>query len=161
MGAVYDHTLKTIDGNDQALLDFEGKVLLIVNVASKCGLTPQYEGLQALHQRLQSRGFEILGFPCNQFGKQEPGTDAEVKTFCATNYAVSFPMFSKIEVNGPTRHDLYELLSAVNTEPEGEGDIQWNFTKFVIDRQGQVIGRFEPKTEADDALLVARIENAL
>jgi len=161
MGGVYDYKVNTIDGEEKALLDYEGKVLLIVNVASKCGLTPQYEALQALYEKWNERGLEILGFPCNQFGKQEPGSDEDVKTFCKTNYNISFPMFSKIDVNGPERHDLYELLTAINTDPEGEGDIQWNFTKFVVDRYGSVIGRFEPATEINNSELTARLEAAL
>ena len=131
MAGVYDYTVQTIDGDARALLDYREKVLLIVNLASKCGLTPQYQGLQALYERYHERGFEVLGFPCNQFGGQEPGSDDEVKAFCSTNYGVSFPMFSKIDVNGDERHDLYELLTAINTDPEGEGDIQWNFTKRI------------------------------
>ena len=153
--------MKDIDGNEQSLADFAGKVVLVVNVASACGLTPQYKGLEALQQKYAEHGFAVLGFPCNQFAGQEPGTDAEVKQFCETSFGVTFPMFSKIDVNGSGRHDLFELLTAINTDPEGEGDISWNFTKFVVDRHGQVIGRFAPATDIDDTDFLARIDAAL
>lgn len=161
MAGIYDYTVQTIEGIDKPLLDYKDKALVIVNVASKCGLTPQYKGLQALYEQYQGRGLEILAFPCNQFGGQEPGSNDEVKAFCTTNYGVSFPLFSKIDVNGSGRHDLFELLTAINTDPEGEGDISWNFTKFVVDRHGQVIGRFAPATDIDDTDFLARIDAAL
>ena len=161
MAGIYDYTVQTIDGTAQALLDYKDKALVIVNVASECGLTPQYKGLQGLYERYQDRGLEVLAFPCNQFGGQEPGSNEDVKTFCTTKYGVSFPLFSKIDVNGPARNDLYELLTAINTDPEGEGDISWNFTKFIVDRHGRVIGRFSPATEIDDAAFVACVEAAL
>jgi glutathione peroxidase len=132
-----------------------------VNVASKCGLTPQYEGLQKVHAEYAPRGFAVLGFPCNQFAGQEPGSDADVKAFCATNYGVTFPMFSKIEVNGDGRHALYEELTA-HADDEGEaGDIQWNFEKFLVSRDGEVVRRFRPLTTPDDAGLVSAIEDQL
>jgi glutathione peroxidase len=139
-------SMKAIDGADQRLGDYRGKVLLIVNVASECGLTPQYEGLQKLHAEYASRGFAVLGFPCNQFGGQEPGSNADVKQFCTTNYGVTFPLFSKIEVNGQSRAPLYSWLTSQPTKPDGPGDIKWNFAKFVIDRTGAVVARFDPST---------------
>src|SRR5512134_1744884 len=145
MAGIYDFTMKTIDGKEQSLAEYRGKALLVVNVASKCGLTPQYEGLQALQTEYGSRGFAVLGFPCNQFAGQEPGSDADVKTFCSTNFGVTFPMFSKIEVNGKGRAALYSWLTAEPTRPDGPGDIKWNFAKFVVGKTGAVLARFEPK----------------
>src|SRR5262249_48627215 len=133
--------------------DYRGKVLLVVNVASKCGLTPHYKGLQALYDEQKTKGFAVLGFPCNQFGGQEPGSDADVKTFCSTTYGVSFPMFSKIDVNGGARAPLYAWLTAEAAKPEGAGDIKWNFTKFVVGKDGCVKARFDPRTEPSDAAL--------
>lgn len=154
-------TLKAIDGQDQRLGDYRGKVLLIVNVASECGLTPQYEGLQKLHAELSPRGFAVLGFPCNQFGGQEPGSDADVKKFCTTSYGVTFPMFSKIEVNGRGRAPLYSWLTSQSTKPDGPGDITWNFAKFVIDRSGAVVARFDPSTAPTAPDVRAAIQKAL
>lgn len=144
---LHDFSHKTLDGDDRSLGDYRGKVALVVNVASKCGLTPHYKGLQELYEQHAGDGLVVLGFPCNQFGKQEPGSDADVKEFCTTNYGVSFPMFSKIEVNGDGRAPLFAWLTGEATKPEGPGDIQWNFTKFLVGKNGRVIGRFAPPTE--------------
>lgn len=158
---IYDAPVRTLDGGHAALSDYQGKALLIVNVASQCGLTPQYSGLQQLHEEYGGRGFEVLGFPCNQFGGQEPGSSDEIAQFCETNYGVSFPMFEKIEVNGEGRHPLYEQLTAV-PDAEGEaGDIQWNFEKFLVSAEGEIVGRFRPLTAPDDPALVTAIEEQL
>jgi len=160
---VHDFSVKTADGGTQDLRDYAGQMMLIVNVASKCGLTPQYEGLEALHRDTSDRGLQILGFPCNQFGQQEPGTDAEIQEFCSTNYDVTFPVFSKIDVNGGEADPLYAYLRAeapgefgpglgflyehvARTRPQaiGTDEIKWNFTKFLIDRDGNVVRRYEP-----------------
>jgi glutathione peroxidase len=156
-----DFSAKTIDGKQQALQDYAGKVLLVVNVASACGLTPHYAGLEQLYRKYRERGLEVLAFPCNQFGAQEPGTEAEIKEFCSTKYDVSFPMFSKIDVNGEGRHPFYAWLTTRETAPDGPGDIAWNFAKFVVDRDGHVVARFAPQTEPEDAELVAAVERAL
>lgn len=144
MTTVYDFSARDIDGKERSLLEFRGKLLLIVNVASQCGFTPQYKGLEALHRKYADKGVEILGFPCNQFGKQEPGDAEEIKNFCSINYDVTFPIFAKIDVNGPAAHPLYNYL----TREKGGGllgrGIKWNFTKFLIGREGQVLGRFAP-----------------
>ena len=158
---IHDFELKTIDGDSKKLSDFEGKVLLVVNVASKCGLTPHYRGLQALHKELAGKGFAVLGFPCNQFGSQEPGSDADVKAFCTTKYKVSFPMFSKIDVNGGGRAPLYAWLTAEKTKPEGPGDIGWNFAKFVVGKDGRVKARFNPRVEPTSGEIRAAIQAAL
>jgi len=161
MDDLYGFTLRTIDGQDQSLDAFRGKGLLLVNVASQCGLTPQYEALQKLHQEYAPRGFAVLGFPCNQFGGQEPGTEAEVKAFCSTSYGVTFPLFAKIDVNGPRRTPLYDWLTRQAAEPSGPGDIKWNFAKFVVDRNGRVVARFEPPTAPTAPEVRAAIETAL
>jgi len=161
MPNLYDFTMKTIDGEQRSLGDFKNKVLLLVNVASKCGLTPQYEDLEKLHEELAPRGFAVLGFPCNQFAGQEPGTDADVKQFCSLTYGVTFPMFSKIDVNGPARAPLYTWLTEQNLQPEGTGDIKWNFGKFVVDKQGKVVARFDPTTKPFAPELKQVIEKAL
>ena len=144
MTSVYDFTARDIDGNERSLGDYRGKLLLIVNVASQCGFTPQYKGLEALHRKYADKGVEVLGFPCNQFGKQEPGDAAEIKNFCSLYYDVTFPLFAKIDVNGPAAHPLYNYL----TREKGGGllgrGIKWNFTKFLIDRDGHVLGRYAP-----------------
>jgi len=158
---IHDFELKSIDGEQQKLADFQGQVLLVVNVASKCGLTPHYKGLQALYEEKKDAGFAVLGFPCNQFGGQEPGSDSDVKAFCSTKYDVSFPMFSKIDVNGAGRAPLYAWLTAEPTKPEGPGDIAWNFTKFVIGKDGRVKARFDPRVEPTSAELRGAIEAAL
>lgn len=154
-------TMKSIDGEDVELKDYQGKVVLIVNVASKCGLTPQYEGLQALHEEYADEGLAILGFPCNQFGKQEPGTLEEIKEFCSANYGVEFDMFSKIDVNGDTQCDLYKYLTSLDTEPAKKGKISWNFEKFLIGRDGEVIGRYSPRTKPNDDDFVEVVKEAL
>ena len=156
--SVYDIDLQTLAGQPAALGDFAGETVLVVNVASKCGLTPQYAGLQRLYDQFSSRGFTVAGFPCNQFGEQEPGTADEISEFCSVNYGVTFPMFAKIDVNGPGRHPLYTELTAV-PDAEGEaGDIQWNFEKFLIDPEGKIVGRFRPMTEPEAPEIVAAIE---
>jgi len=161
MPKLHDFTMKTIDGDSRSLGDFAGKAVLVVNVASKCGLTPQYADLQALHEEYAPRGFAVLGFPCNQFAGQEPGTDAEVKTFCTTSYGTTFPMFSKIDVNGPARAPLYAWLTSEATQPDGAGDIKWNFAKFVVGKDGRVVARFDPTTKPTAPEVKQAVEHAL
>jgi glutathione peroxidase len=161
VASFHDFRVKTIDGDERSLGDYRGRVCLVVNVASKCGLTPQYAGLQQLFERYQDRGLEVLGFPCNQFAGQEPGTDAEVKSFCETRYSVTFPLFSKVEVNGAGRAPLYAWLTGEATQPDGPGDVKWNFAKFLVDREGRVVARFAPPTPPDAPELVAAVERAL
>jgi glutathione peroxidase len=159
--ALDDIALQTLDGADTNLGQYKGKALLLVNVASKCGLTPQYEGLERLQERYADRGFSVLGFPCNQFGGQEPGTAEEIKTFCSTTYGVTFPMFAKLEVNGEGRHPLYSALTQ-KPDAEGEaGDIQWNFEKFLISPDGSIVERFRPRTEPESDQVVSAIEAQL
>ena len=159
--AVHDIELQTLAGEPATLGDYAGSTILVVNVASECGLTPQYTGLQKLHERFAERGFTVAGFPCNQFGAQEPGTADEIRGFCTVNYGVTFPLFSKIEVNGPGRHPLYaELTQSADAAGEA-GDIQWNFEKFLIGGDGEIIARFRPLTEPDAPEVVAAIEAAL
>ena len=153
--------MRDIKGAETPLRAFEGKVLLIVNVASKCGLTPQYEGLQALYQRYHDKGLEILGFPANDFLWQEPGTDQQIAQFCSTRYGVTFPMFSKISVRGKDMHPLYEFLTERQTNPRFAGKITWNFAKFLVDRHGEVVGRFDPKVVPQDPSVTEAIEKAL
>jgi glutathione peroxidase len=143
MSVVYDFTAKSLGGDDVPLKQFEGQVLLIVNTASKCGFTPQYEGLEALHRELSPRGFAVLGFPCNQFGGQEPGDARQIAEFCDSKYDVSFPMFEKIDVNGANAHPLYNYLKSEKTGLLGSS-IKWNFTKFLVDRSGKVVARHAP-----------------
>jgi glutathione peroxidase len=157
----YDFTMKTIDGKEQPLADYRGKALLVVNVASQCGLTPQYAALQALHAEYAPRGFTVLSFPCNQFAVQEPGSDAEVKAFCSTSYGVTFPLFSKVEVNGKGRAPLYGWLTGEPTRPDSPGDIKWNFAKFVVDRTGHVVARFDPRTAPDAPEVKQAVEKAI
>ena len=161
MTTVHDFTLKTIDGREQPLREYAGKVLVLVNVASKCGLTPHYEGLEALYRQYKTRGLAVLGVPCNDFGAQEPGTEAEIQTFCQSRYDVSFPMFSKVHVKGPEQDALYAFLTAQKTAPDGAGDIGWNFAKFVIGKDGQVVARFAPTTTPEAPEVVAAIDKAL
>ncbi|HEY6564442.1 MAG TPA: glutathione peroxidase [Pirellulaceae bacterium] len=156
-----DHTLKTNAGVEQRLDEYLGKVVLIVNVASECGLTPQYEALQALHDKYGGRGLVILGFPCNQFGGQEPGTAEEILQFCSTKYHVTFPLFAKLEVNGQGADALYQQLTALEVGPAEKGPIRWNFEKFLVDRRGHVVARFAPTTRPDDPALLARLEQEL
>lgn len=144
---IYDFEVKTIDGKATTLEPYKGKVVLIVNVASRCGFTPQYDGLQALYEKYKERGFVILGFPCNQFGAQEPGSEAEIHNFCRVNFGVTFPMFAKIEVNGENSHPLYTYLKAEQPGLLGIEAIKWNFTKFLVDRSGTVVDRFAPSTK--------------
>jgi glutathione peroxidase len=161
MPKLQDFTLRTIDGTDKALSDYSGKAVLLVNVASKCGLTPQYDGLQRLYQQYSNRGLEILGIPCNQFAGQEPGSEAEIADFCSTEYKVSFPLFSKLEVNGDGADPLYAWLTSEDVGPEGAGDVKWNFGKFLFGKDGELVGRFEPSTEPQAEALVAAIEGQL
>ncbi|MCB9637375.1 MAG: glutathione peroxidase [Myxococcales bacterium] len=161
MTSVYDFTVRSIDGEELPLAQFQGKVLLVVNVASRCGLTPHYKGLQALYSKYKEQGLVVLGFPCNQFGAQEPGPEEEIKAFCALNYKVDFPMFSKIEVNGEGRHPLYAYLTSQQTKPDGTGDITWNFAKFLIGKDGKVLARFSPTTPPEDPQIVQALESAL
>jgi glutathione peroxidase len=159
--AALNFKMKSISGQDVNLADYQGKVLLVVNVASKCGLTPQYEELEALHEKYSDKGLAVLGFPCNQFGKQEPGTDAEIAEFCSATYNVKFPMFSKIDVNGESAAPLYKYLKALDTKPKGEGEISWNFEKFVIGKNGDVVARFAPRTAPDAPEVLAVLEAEL
>ncbi|MFT3907022.1 MAG: glutathione peroxidase [Steroidobacteraceae bacterium] len=142
--SVYDFNARGIDGADHCLGDYRGKALLVVNVASQCGFTPQYTGLEALYRKYRERGFEVLGFPCNQFGAQEPGDEAAIHHFCSTNYQVSFPLFAKIEVNGANAHPLYQYLKGEKPGVLGTQGIKWNFTKFLVNRQGEAVRRFAP-----------------
>src|SRR5688572_3185091 len=152
-------SLTDINGKPASLKDYDGKVLLLVNVASKCGLTPQYKSLEALHRKYKDQGFSVLGFPCNDFGAQEPGSNEEIKEFCSTKYDVSFPMFDKLHVKGPERHALYEALSGKDSP--FPGDVKWNFGKFLIGRDGKLLKRFEPKTAPDSPEVTQAIEAAL
>lgn len=154
-------TMKSLGGKEVDLGKYHGKVVLIVNVASKCGLTPQYEQIQALHEKHAEDGLAIIGFPCNQFLSQEPGTAEEIKEFCRVNYGVTFDMFAKVEVNGDGACDLYKTLTALDTKPVGPGKISWNFEKFIIGRDGEVVARFSPRTKPDDPKLFKVIEAEL
>jgi glutathione peroxidase len=157
--SIYDIPVKDIDGNPTTLSAYKGKVLLIVNVASRCGFTPQYTALEATYKKYSDQGFVILGFPCNQFGGQEPGSDEEIKQFCTSKFAVTFPMFDKIEVNGSNRHPLYEQLAGKDSP--FPGNIGWNFTKFLIGKDGTILKRFDSKVKPDSQEVVAAIEAAL
>ena len=157
--SLYDFTLERIDGRPQSLREYRGQVLLLVNVASKCGYTPQYEGLEALYDRLGERGFAVLGFPANDFKGQEPGTNAEIAKFCRATYGVRFPMFAKISVRGDAVHPLYAFLTS-RPAPVG-GPVEWNFQKYHVDRRGEVVARFAPRTPPDDPDLLARVEALL
>ena len=159
--SIYDFEMMDIDGNQVSLSQFKNKVILIVNVASKCGLTPQYQGLQEIYSKYRGKGFVILGFPANNFLKQEPGTNAEIKDFCSVNYGVQFPMFSKISVLGEDIHPLYRFLTGKETNPEFAGKIRWNFDKFLVDKNGTIINRFHPKTKPQDPDVIKAIEAAL
>ena len=158
---VRDIDLQTLAGEPATLGDFAGSAVLVVNVASKCGLTPQYAGLQRLYDRFAGRGFTVAGFPCNQFGAQEPGTPDEISEFCSANYGVTFPMFAKIDVNGPGRHPLYAELTEVADAEGTAGDIQWNFEKFLIGRDSNVVARFRPMTDPEAPEVVDAIEASL
>ena len=161
MNSIYDFTLKDIDRREVNLGQYRGKVVLLVNVASRCGYTPQYEGLQKVYLKYKDRGFVILGFPANNFMSQEPGTDEEIKTFCSTKYNVTFPIFSKISVKGDDMHPLYKFLTSKDTNPDFGGDIKWNFSKFLLDKNGKVIARFEPKVTPESDPVIQAIEKAL
>ncbi len=156
--SIYDPPLHSLTGDPTSLGDFRGKALLVVNVASKCGLTPQYEGLERLQKTYGDKGFTVLGFPCNQFGAQEPGSSEEIATFCSATYGVTFPMFEKIDVNGEHRHPVYEELTAV-PDAEGEaGDIQWNFEKFLVSPEGEIVQRFRPMVDPEAPEVTDAIE---
>ncbi|MFD9691932.1 glutathione peroxidase [Kitasatospora sp. NPDC059146] len=159
--SLYDIPLHTLSGEPASLGDFKGKALLIVNVASKCGLTPQYTGLENLQKRYAERGFTVLGFPCNQFAGQEPGSAESIQSFCSTTYGVTFPLFEKIDVNGDDRHPLYQQLTQVADAEGAAGDVSWNFEKFLISPDGTVAARIRPRTEPESAELIAAIEAVL
>jgi len=159
--SVFSVKIKGLTAGDDALGSVANKVVLVVNVASKCGLTPQYTGLEALQKEFSGKGFSVLGVPCNQFGAQEPGTASEIATFCSTNYGVSFPMTEKVDVNGPGRHPLYELLTSTKDAEGHSGDIRWNFEKFLVGKNGEVIARFSPMISPDDETLRSAIRAAL
>ena len=161
MNSIYDFSLKDIDHKEVNLSQYRGKVVLVVNVASRCGYTPQYEGLQKVYMKYRDRGFVILGFPANNFMAQEPGTDEEIKTFCSAKYNVTFPIFSKISVKGDDIHPLYKYLTSKETDPEFGGDIKWNFSKFLVDKTGKIIARFEPKVTPESDPVIQAIEKAL
>ena len=161
MASLHDYTHKTLDGRTRALADFKGRAVLVVNVASRCGLTPQYAGLQKLQEAYGARGFDVLGFPCNQFMGQEPGSEAQIAEFCTKNYGVTFPMFAKLEVNGAGRAPLFAWLTQEKAAPDGPGDVAWNFAKFLVGKDGQLIARFNPRVAPDAPELVAAIEKAL
>jgi glutathione peroxidase len=150
MTTVYDFVARTIDGKNRKLSDYKGKVLLVVNVASKCGFTPQYKGLEAVYRRFKDRGFAVLGFPSNQFGEQEPGEESEIAEFCELNFGVTFPLFAKIDVNGANAHPLYRHLTSARPGLLGSEGIKWNFTKFLVDRNGDVVKRYAPTTEPEE-----------
>lgn len=157
--SIYDFTVKTIQGDEKTLTEYKGKVLLIVNTASKCGFTPQYKELQELYEQYRDKGFVVLGFPCNQFGHQEPGTEEEIAQFCELNYGVTFPMFAKVDVNGEHAHPLFVYLAEKAPGVFGTKAIKWNFTKFLVDRNGNVVERFAPQTKPSE--LKAEIEKLL
>lgn len=157
---IFDLPIKTLDGKPGSLGPYKDKTLLLVNVASKCGLTPQYKALEEVYDEFKEEGFEVLGFPCNDFAGQEPGTEAEIQSFCSTNYNVTFPLFAKIKVVGADKHPLYQFLTSQQTEPEGAGEVAWNFGKFLIDKDGQVVARFSPKTAPDAPEVLKAIEKA-
>jgi glutathione peroxidase len=148
--SLYDISARDITGTERPLADYRGKVLLVVNVASRCGFTPQYTGLEALYRKYHDRGFEVLGFPCNQFGSQEPGSEADIQSFCSTTYDVSFPLFAKVDVNGADAHPLYRLLKGEKPGILGTEAIKWNFTKFLVNRQGEVVKRYAPTDKPED-----------
>lgn len=160
-GSVYDYTLNSIDGTPTPLSSFKGKVVLIVNVASRCGYTPQYAGLEALYEKYKDQGLVIVGFPANNFMSQEPGTNEEIKTFCKSKYSVTFPMMSKVSVKGNDTTPLYQFLTDKSQSPTTGGEIKWNFTKFLVGKDGKVIARFEPAVEPSDPKVVGAVESAL
>jgi glutathione peroxidase len=159
--AIFDSSISALDGGPLDVDDLSGRAVLIVNVASRCGLTPQYEGLEKLHERYRDQGFRVLGVPCNQFGQQEPGSPEEIATFCSTTYGVTFPMTEKVEVNGPDRHPLYQQLT---TKPDADGqagDVQWNFEKLLISPEGEIVARFRPKVVPDAPEVISAVESVL
>ena len=158
--SIYDFTLPSIDGQAMPLSNYKGKVVLLVNVASRCGFTPQYKGLEALYEKYKDQGFVILGFPANNFGSQEPGTNQEIKTFCSTKYSVTFPMYAKVSVKGADQTPLYQYLTT-QADPTHTGDIKWNFTKFLVDRDGHVVQRFESAARRDSQEVVSAVEKQL
>jgi glutathione peroxidase len=158
---IFDTPIQRLTGGEATLGEHAGKALLIVNVASKCGLTPQYAGLEELHERLTDRGFSVLGFPCNQFGGQEPGTSEEIAEFCSATYGVTFPMYEKVDVNGADRHPIYQQLTLVPDDKGSSGDILWNFEKFLVAPSGEIVGRFRPQTKPEDPELLAAIDKVL
>jgi len=158
---IHDFSARTIDGTPKSLADYKGKALLIVNVASKCGLTPQYKGLEELHETYGPQGFAVLGFPANEFGAQEPGTEVEIKDFCTTNYGVKFDMFAKVKVKGPGIDPLFEHLTSKDTNPKFAGDIKWNFNKFLVGKNGEVLARFEPQVEPTSPEVKQAVAKAL
>ena len=160
-GPIADQPIRTLSGEPTTLAEHAGKALLVVNVASKCGLTPHYEGLQRVHERYADAGFTVLGFPCNQFGGQEPGTPEEIAELCSTTYAVTFPVYEKIDVNGARRHPIFATLTAAPDAEGTAGEVQWNFEKFVVAPDGEVVARFRPPTDPEAPELVAAIEGAL
>jgi glutathione peroxidase len=159
--SIYDFSLKNIDGKETSLADYRGKVVLVVNVASRCGFTPQYEGLEKVYLKYKDRGLVILGFPANNFGGQEPGSNEEIKSFCSLKYNVTFPMFAKISVKGDDIHPLYKYLTDKQSDPQFGGDVKWNFNKFLIGRDGKIIGRFEPAVKPESPEMAQAIEHAL
>lgn len=159
--SIYDYSVKTIDGRAKSLADYKGKALLIVNVASECGLTPQYAGLESLHEAYADKGLAILGFPANEFGSQEPGSNQQIQEFCRTSYGVKFDMFSKVKVKGAGIEPLFEHLTSKETDPAFAGDIKWNFNKFLIGKDGRVLARFEPKVEPTSPEVTKAVESAL
>ena len=159
--SIYDFTMKSIDGQPVSLKTYSGKVVLLVNVASRCGFTPQYAGLEALYEKYKDRGLVIVGIPANDFGSQEPGTNEEIKKFCSSKYNVSFPMMAKVSVLGDDKTPLYQFLTDKSTNPQIGGDIKWNFTKFLFDRQGKPVARFEPNVTPDSAEVQTAVESAL
>lgn len=161
VASLYEFTVKNIDGSDVKLDAYRGKVLLLVNVASRCGYTPQYDGLERIYKKYHGQGLEVLAFPANNFGGQEPGTNAEIKDFCTLKYNVTFPMFAKISVKGDDQHPLYTYLTAKETDPEFAGPITWNFNKFLIGRDGKIVARFESKDEPESEKVKQAVEKAL
>jgi glutathione peroxidase len=159
--SIYDIPVRSLDSGAVSLRDYEGRVLLIVNVASKCGLTPQYAGLERLHEKFGERGFAVLGFPCNQFGEQEPGSAEEISTFCSANYGITFPLFEKNDVNGDSRQPLYDVLTQLADAEGTSGDIRWNFEKFLVNRQGEPALRLSPLVEPESDELLGAIETLL
>jgi glutathione peroxidase len=161
MTSLHDFSVQTIGGELKPLSDYAGKVVLVVNVASRCGLTPQYAELEKLYRERKDDGFVVLGFPCNQFGGQEPGSEAQIQTFCSTTYDVTFPLFAKLDVNGAKRAPVYAFLATADAKPEGAGRVKWNFGKFLVGKDGQVRARFSPQTTPTDGALLDAIEDAL